>query len=97
MKTTRIHPRLWINRFVNSIPVFALLAIALMPTTGMADDPPGILNHQGRVAVDNINHDGPGHFKFSLVKDAGLGTEAILSGTMTALASESSNRPVRSI
>jgi hypothetical protein len=53
----------------------------------LAVDPPGILNHQGRISVDGTNHDGPGHFKFSLVKDAGLGTEAIIwhhDGTVTS-------------
>ncbi|MCP5539715.1 MAG: tail fiber domain-containing protein [Akkermansiaceae bacterium] len=34
-------------------------------------EPPGILAHQGRVAVNGVNFDGTGRFKFSLVNGAG--------------------------
>ncbi|MDC0258631.1 tail fiber domain-containing protein [Verrucomicrobiales bacterium] len=57
-----------------------ILTLVLTPwlsDRALAADPPGILNHQGQIAVDGTNHEGPGFFKFSLVKDVG-GTEAIL-------------------
>jgi hypothetical protein len=66
------------------------LTLSLLPGTGLflflslisvfsfAIEPPGLINHQGRIAVNGVNHDGPGFFKFSLVKDAGTGTEAVL-------------------
>lgn len=45
-----------------------LLALTLAASAFAA--PPAIINHQGRIAVANVNHDGPGYFKFALV-DAG--------------------------
>ena len=53
------------------------LLFAALPSLVHAIDAPGILNHQGRIAVNGVNFDGPGYFKFSLVKDVG-GTDAIL-------------------
>lgn len=54
------------------------LFLSLISLLSFAVEPPGLINHQGRIAVNGVNHDGPGFFKFSLVKDAGVGTEAIL-------------------
>ena len=72
-----IPPRRFLNPLHNScLATLAILfGVWLHPAT--AADPPGILNHQGRIAVNGTNFDGPGFFKFSLVKDVG-GTEAIL-------------------
>ncbi len=50
------------------------LSLLLAPWPGgraNAADPPGILNHQGRIAVDGTNFDGDGQFKFALVNAAG--------------------------
>jgi formylglycine-generating enzyme required for sulfatase activity len=59
----------------------AVLSLATLfgwaPNSAKAAEPPGVLNHQGRIAVDGVNYDGAGYFKFSLIKDAD-GTEAIL-------------------
>lgn len=67
--------------------VILLLAFILGPAAEtLAVDPPSLINHQGRIAVNGINHDGVGFFKFSFVKDVGLGTEAIIwhhDGTST--------------
>jgi len=48
-------------------PLFALS----LSDRAVAADPPGILNHQGRIAVNGTNFDGAGHFKFALVSAAG--------------------------
>jgi hypothetical protein len=45
-----------------------------LPLSLRAVDPPGIINHQGRVAVSGVNHDGAGYFKFALVDAAGTTT-----------------------
>ncbi|MDF1862001.1 MAG: tail fiber domain-containing protein [Verrucomicrobiales bacterium] len=50
--------------------VIVLAALALADGI-QAADPPGILNHQGRIAVDGVNFDGSGQFKFALVNAAG--------------------------
>ena len=65
---------------IHSLPVMILVVMLLLSggPSLRAEDPPGIVNHQGRIAVNGVNHHGPGHFKFSLVKDAGEGTEAVL-------------------
>ncbi|MEJ6645230.1 MAG: tail fiber domain-containing protein [Akkermansiaceae bacterium] len=49
------------------------LGLALL-CISFAQAAPSVLNHQGRISVSNINHDGPGYFKFSLVDSAGTGT-----------------------
>ena len=46
-----------------------LFGVSLEPAP--AADPPGILNHQGRIAVNGANFDGTGQFKFALVNGAG--------------------------
>jgi hypothetical protein len=55
-------------RFIKA--TFALLFI-IPPLSLRAVDPPGIINHQGRIAVSGVNHDGAGYFKFALVNAAG--------------------------
>lgn len=50
---------------------FAPLFLLLFPLPLKAADPPGIINHQGRIAVSGVNHDGAGYFKFALVNATG--------------------------
>ncbi len=53
----------------------ALVAFSiLVSSAALAVDPPGILNHQGRIVVSGANYTGTGHFKFVLVDAAGTGT-----------------------
>lgn len=47
------------------------LLLLVVPHSLRAADPPGIINHQGRIAVSGVNHDGPGYFKFALVNATG--------------------------
>ena len=47
------------------------LFLLVLPLSVQAVDPPGIINHQGRIAVSGVNHDGAGYFKFALVNAAG--------------------------
>lgn len=63
-----------------------LLLVTACCTDLVGADPPGILSHQGRIAVNGANYDGVGRFKFSLVKDVGQVGEVILwhqDGTVT--------------
>jgi len=56
----------------NLLPLLLLtLLLQWCPTVLEAADPPGILNHQGRIAVNGANFDGDGQFKFALVNGAG--------------------------
>ena len=49
-----------------------LSALAFLAALDMkAGDAPGILSHQGRIAVNGANFDGAGQFKFALVNAAG--------------------------
>ena len=55
---------------------FAVMTLSLLFALSLSDravaaDPPGILNHQGRIAVNGTNFDGAGRFKFALVSAAG--------------------------
>ena len=52
----------------------AALALALALAPLHAAPPPGILNHQGRIAVSGTNYTGTGFFKFALVDAAGTTT-----------------------
>ena len=45
---------------------------------------PQLLNHQGRIAVDGINFDGTGQFKFALVDTTGITTFWSNDGTSNA-------------
>jgi hypothetical protein len=47
------------------------LACLLLEISAHGAEPPGIINHQGRISVDGVNHNGPGFFKFSLVNETG--------------------------
>ena len=49
--------------------IFLSIVILLHPANSLAA--PGVLNHQGRIAVGGVNFDGAGHFKFALVDAAG--------------------------
>lgn len=53
------------------VPAFCLLLPLVFSGSILAADPPGILSHQGRIAVAGVNFDGAGHFKFALVDAAG--------------------------
>ncbi len=64
-----------------AIPILALLLFAALPEFTHAAEPPGILNHQGRIAVDGVNYDGSGKFKFSLVNTLGNATYWSNDGT----------------
>lgn len=56
--------------YTRLIPCLAVLA--LLAALGVrAGDAPGILNHQGRIAVNGVNFDGAGQFKFALINAAG--------------------------
>ncbi|MEM9480901.1 MAG: hypothetical protein AAGA58_14700, partial [Verrucomicrobiota bacterium] len=47
---------------------FPVLTLALgLAFSGQSLAAPGILNHQGRIAVSGVNFNGTGHFKFALV------------------------------
>ena len=52
--------------------VAAFIAFAFLSGPALAQVPvpavPGILNQQGRIAINNLNHEGPGFFKFALLK-----------------------------
>jgi hypothetical protein len=52
----------------------AALALAFALSPLQAAPPPGVLNHQGRIAVSGANYTGTGHFKFALVDAAGTTT-----------------------
>ena len=61
----------------------AALALAFTLSPLRAAPPPGILNHQGRVAVSGTNYSGTGFFKFALVDAAGTTTLWSNSGSST--------------
>ncbi|MBL9157919.1 MAG: tail fiber domain-containing protein [Verrucomicrobiales bacterium] len=50
----------------------------------VAAEPPGIINHQGRIAISGVNHSGPGYFKFALVDATGATTYWSNDGTSVA-------------
>lgn len=55
--------------------VVTVLAASLLFTPFLhAVEPPGILNHQGRIVVSGTNYHGQGYFKFALVDAAGTTT-----------------------
>lgn len=62
---------------MNRLPGWlAALSIVVLSTTEFAlADPPAVLSHQGRIAVNGVNFDGTGYFKFALLQDAGEGGE----------------------
>ncbi len=68
-------PLAWLHCFLLALP---------MPLVGQGV--PQLMNYQGRVAMDGVNHDGPGWFKFALV-DGGTdqsrtaAATAVISGT----------------
>lgn len=60
------------------LPLLVALAAAISGGTLCAQTPP-LINYQGRVAVDHVNFDGTGQFKFALVN--GTGTAGFWSNT----------------
>jgi hypothetical protein len=57
---------------------------ALLFLTSLHAQVPQLLNYQGRVAVDGVNFDGAGQFRFALVNAAGTTTYWSNDGTSTA-------------
>ncbi len=43
------------------------LSLVFVAASAVFAAPPGIMNHQGRIAVNGVNHDGTGWFKFAFV------------------------------
>jgi hypothetical protein len=58
---------------MKTIRFLHLILLALI-SPALAANPPGVLNHQGRIAVNGNNYDGTGYFKFALVDGAGTTT-----------------------
>lgn len=58
-----------------------LLLISGLPNLRAAA--PNVLNHQGRIAVNGVNYNGTGHFKFTLVNGDGTQTFWANDGTST--------------
>ncbi|PAZ06007.1 MAG: hypothetical protein CAK88_05805 [Verrucomicrobiia bacterium AMD-G2] len=68
--------------FFRSLACGASLLLMLTPALQAAV--PQLLNHQGRIAVDGINFDGNGQFKFALVNSTGNTTFWSNDGTSNA-------------
>lgn len=60
----------------------SLAALFLVSFVWSADPVPHLLQHQGRIAVDGVNFNGTGQFKFAFV-DAGTNIAATATGTVT--------------
>ena len=58
------------RRFYLSLPPFLAILLALI-SSPTATALPQVLNHQGRIAVDGVNFQGEGQFKFALVNGEG--------------------------
>ncbi|HZJ13721.1 MAG TPA: hypothetical protein VFD27_01660, partial [Chthoniobacteraceae bacterium] len=54
--------------------IFHLALAAIISTSALHAQVPQLLNYQGRVAVDAVNFDGTGQFKFALVNEDGTTT-----------------------
>lgn len=61
--------------------VLSLSALFSLPV--VAADPPGRLNHQGRIAVNSVNYNGTGYFKFAFVDPDGTTTYWSNDGSST--------------
>jgi len=55
-------------------PIALILTSLLLLGAQARPASPGLINHQGRIAVAGTNFDGTGHFKFALVDGAGATT-----------------------
>ncbi|NQX00912.1 hypothetical protein HQ447_09650, partial [bacterium] len=66
---------------MKTICIIHLMLLALL-APALAVNPPGIINHQGRIAVNGANYDGTGYFKFALVNG---GTNTSVQATATAV------------
>lgn len=60
------------------------LALVTFLTGWLPAQVPQLISYQGRVAVDGVNFDGPGQFKFAFVDTAGTTTYWSNDGTSTA-------------
>jgi len=60
-----------------------LLAALLLTAAPLAAQVPNLIPHQGRVAVNGVNFDGTGQFKFALVNAAGTTTYWSNNGSST--------------
>ena len=69
---------------MKSLARLASALAALLFTGTLHAQVPQFLNHQGRVAVNGVNFDGTGQFKFALVDAAGTTTYWSNDGTSTA-------------
>ena len=68
-------------------PLLRILRILLLPllaATALHAQVPALLNYQGRVAVDAVNFEGAGLFRFALVDDTGATTFWSNDGTSVA-------------
>ena len=61
-----------------------LLAVLFLAAAALHAQVPQLINYQGRVAVDGLNFDGTGQFKFAFVSAAGTTTYWSNDGTSTA-------------
>ena len=71
------------------IPIRSLLLCAIVSVSCLMSAPrvsavPALLNHQGRMAVNGVNFEGTGQFKFALVNGTGTTTYWSNNGTSTA-------------
>jgi len=67
--------------FVLLALIVGLSALVCAPASAAL---PQVLNHQGRIAVDGVNFDGSGHFKFALLNANGTTTYWSNDGSSTA-------------
>jgi hypothetical protein len=70
-----------LQHFLRAGLFFWLVGLGIGTTQGAV---PQLLNHQGRVAVNGVNFDGNGQFKFALVSADGLTTYWSNDGSSTA-------------
>ncbi len=68
----------------SSIRTICLLWVNLAAALSLFAQVPQLMNYQGRVAVNNVNFDGSGQFKFALVNGDGTTTYWSNDGTSTA-------------
>src|SRR5687768_16812606 len=60
------------------------LFLLVLTATALRAQVPQLINYQGRVAVNGVNFDGSGQFKFALVNAAGTTTFWSNNGSSTA-------------
>lgn len=62
-----------------------LLVVTALSVAHLSAQVPQLINYQGRVAVDGVNYDGAGQFKFALVGPPTVATQATAVARMTGL------------